>query len=700
MPLSDKVRVGRAFRRAVRIDADMGDPESLRGFICPPSSASALRSMARHISETGQAAFTWTGPYGAGKSSLAVALASAVSGDSGDRKRAAAALGEETVEAIRRAMPPKSKGWRVLPIVGSRISPARAVGDGIAKSRWMRASQNSEWSDEDALDALDAISRRDPSKRGGLLVIIDEMGKFLEVAAYEGADIHFFQQLAEMASRSGGRLAVVGVLHQSFEEYSNRLSREIRDEWAKIQGRFIDLSIDASPDETLALLSRAIESDAPSRDIARLAEDVSDLTGGRADSDTLAACWPLHPITACLLGPISRRSFGQNQRSLFGFLNSAEPKGFGDFLRDAEDGDIYTPSRLWEYLRVNLDQSITASPDGHRWTLAVDCMERCRVKGGNDSHISLLQSLALLDMFESRSGVAASERALHLSLGDDFDKNEIESALSDLQEWSMVMRRRFSGSYGLYEGSDFDIEAALDRERENLVSGPIDLAGFGNLKPVFAKRHHHDFGALRWYDLMAVSMSNAEAAIEDFLSGTKLSPGAAGAFILSIPEGVGTDRVSRETAFEALKRASSEPAGIDIALGIPERPSRLLVSLVREREALRLVLANSPELRGDRVARDEIHSRIADAEERIESELESALDSAVWGFGDGETRRRLRLSELSSAASDTADKRFSESPRVFSELLNRITPSSSAASGRNALMRRMVSHMKGKFDWE
>ena len=692
MPLADKVGVGRAFLRAVRVDADIGDPESLRGFICPPSSASALRYMARHISDTGQAAFTWTGPYGAGKSSLAVALASALSGDAEDRKSADAALGKETADAIRRAMPPKSKGWRVLPIVGSRIYPARAVGGGIAKARWKRVAQNAEWSEEDALDALDAISRRDPGKRGGLLVIIDEMGKFLEAAAYEGADLHFFQQLAELASRSGGRLAVVGILHQSFEEYSNRLSREMRDEWAKIQGRFIDMSIDASPDETLALLSRAIEFDAPSRDIARLAKDVSDLTGGRANSDTLAECWPLHPITASLLGPISRRSFGQNQRSLFGFLNSSEPEGFRDFLRDAEEVDLYSPSRLWEYLRANLEQSIMASPDGHRWTLAVGCMERCRDKGGDDPHIRLLQSLTLLDMFENRSGVAASEHALRLSLSDDFDKSEIDSALSDLQNWSIIMRRRFSGSYGLYEGSDFDIEAALDRERANLVSVPIDLTGFGDLKPVFAKRHYHEFGALRWYDLMAVSILNAESAIGDCLSGTKLRRGAAGAFVLSIPEGGGLDQVAQESAFESLKRASSKPAGLDIALGIPARSSRALVSLIRERQALTLVLENSPELLGDRVARDEIRSRITAAEERIELELDSALDSAVWHFDYGETRRRLRLSELSSAASDVADKRFSESPRVFSELLNRIAPSSSAASGRNALMRRMVSH--------
>ena len=87
------------------------------------------------------------------------------------------------------------------------------------------------------------------------------MGKFLEGAAYDGTDIYFFQQLAEIASRSSNRLIVVGILHQAFEEYAYRLSREMRDEWAKIQGRFVDLAISVDPDEQLELLGRAIEVD-------------------------------------------------------------------------------------------------------------------------------------------------------------------------------------------------------------------------------------------------------------------------------------------------------------------------------------------------------------------------------------------------------------------------------------------------------
>ena len=67
-----RTRVARRYQRAIRIDTDLGNPAALEGFICPRSSAEVLETMARHVAENGQGAFTWTGPYGGGKSSLAV----------------------------------------------------------------------------------------------------------------------------------------------------------------------------------------------------------------------------------------------------------------------------------------------------------------------------------------------------------------------------------------------------------------------------------------------------------------------------------------------------------------------------------------------------------------------------------------------------------------------------------------------------
>ena len=260
MALADRVHVARRYQRAIRIDTDLGNPAALEGFICPRSSADVLESMARHVAASGQGAFTWTGPYGSGKSSLVVALSAAFNGDKALRRRAASILGQSASTLLAEALPPRTRGWHILPVVGRRDRPAQVIGEAIEAAGLLTGRGPRYWTEKPVLDTLEEIAARNPRAGGGLVVFIDEMGKFLEAAAHDGSDIHLFQQLAELASRSGRRLIVVGILHQAFEEYAHRLSREMRDEWSKIQGRFVDLVVNTAGDEQIDLLGRAIES--------------------------------------------------------------------------------------------------------------------------------------------------------------------------------------------------------------------------------------------------------------------------------------------------------------------------------------------------------------------------------------------------------------------------------------------------------
>ena len=105
MPMADRVSVSRRFQRAVRIDTDLSDRSALEGFVCPPSFGVLLENMGRHISESGQGAFTWTGPYGSGKSSLAVALSALLNSDTETREQAASLIGYGIAASIWEAPP-------------------------------------------------------------------------------------------------------------------------------------------------------------------------------------------------------------------------------------------------------------------------------------------------------------------------------------------------------------------------------------------------------------------------------------------------------------------------------------------------------------------------------------------------------------------------------------------------------------------
>ena len=688
MPLNERVNIARRFLKSIRIDSDLGDIAALEGFICPQSSADILSTMARHVSETRQGAFTWTGPYGSGKSSLVVALSALLNGNANLQKEAGKVFGHKLTKEIQSALPTGKKGWRILPVVARRATPVTVIGEAVKQARLVSRQPRGGWTESNLISVLTKTAVEKPRTYGGLLLFIDEMGKFLEAATQDGSDIYILQQLAEVASRSNGRFLVVGVLHQAFEEYAHRLSHELRDEWAKIQGRFIDLIVNTAGEEQIELISRAIESDHNPKVTGPLASGVATFARRDRPKDAkrlggmLEACWPLHPLVACLLGPISRRRFGQNQRSIFGFLNSSEPHGFQDFLNQVDGSQLYSPDQLWDYLRANLEPSILASPDGHRWALAAEALERCEAIGGDELHIKLLKTIAVIDLFKERSGLVANSNLLHICF-PKVSKKVLGKALSQLDGWSFTIFKKFLDARSIFAGSDFDIEQAIRFALDEIHEIDFDELKFiAGLQPILAKRHYHETGALRWFEMNVIPISG----IVDYAAQLQSKNGTIGQFLLAIPT-EGEDEEIAETICRQAARYSDGLKG-DIVVGISKQ-SWAVMPLARELFALERVRNDHPELAGDPVARKEVDARLSVLQTMLETELNKAFDHAMW-FRKNHKKRNLRQADLNIIASELADKRFSQSPCLHNELINRQKPSSNAITAQNKLLHRMI----------
>lgn len=687
MFLKDRVRIARRFMRSVRIDTDLSDDSALEGFVCPKSSVDVLMTMARHVSETGQGAFTWTGPYGSGKSSLVVVLSALLNGSATLREQARKVFGQSLSDTVAKALPAGTNGWRVVPVVGRRDSPVSVIGEAVLRERIVSRRPRGGWTEKNLLKTLTNAAEYKPGMYGGIVLFVDEMGKFLEAAVRNGSDIYIFQQLAEMASRSNGRLLIVGVLHQAFEAYAYRLSHEIRDEWTKVQGRFIDLIVNAAGEEQIDLVSRAIESDYRPENLNKLCTGVAEVVyrNNTHDAKRLASilkgCWPLHPVVACLLGPISRRRFGQNQRSIFGFLNSSEPDGFQDFLKRAREGELYSPDRLWDYLRVNLEPSILASPDGHRWALAAEALERCESLGGNELHVKLLKTIAVMDLFKERSGLVANSELLKKTCFPEISDEEFQGALSQLDKWSFTIFKKFLEAHTIFAGSDFDIDQATRSALEE--TGEVDFKALkllADIQPIVSKRHYHKTGAFRWFEVNIVPANTLVDAVKRF----QPENSAIGQFLIAIP----TAGESEEETKELCSEAASYNGPWDSMVGM-SKASWAIIPLARELLALELVSDEHPELAGDPVARREVSARLADVQSLLEIAFHKTADNALW-FGKDHTAKHFRQADLNNIASKLADCRFNQSPCLHNELLNRQKPSGSAIAARNILLRKMV----------
>jgi hypothetical protein len=684
--LSDQIRVARRFTRSIRVDDDFANAEVLDGYVCSQSAVEVLLSMARHKAETSHGAFTWTGPYGSGKSSLAIALATLAAGEHRSSARLLSTVSAEAREELRSSFRQSSTPWRVAPVVGSRTDPSVEIERAIAQA--VGTSINLQRRSGEALAKWAVRVALDP-EASGLILFLDEMGKFLEHAARSGGDVHVFQELAEAASRAQGRLLIVGILHQAFDEYAQRLAREARDEWQKIQGRYLDIAVNLAAEEQLDLIGRAIEGKKPkpTEAVATIAAALQSQRVGPISpvEARLSACWPLHPVAAALLGPITRRRFGQNQRSLFGFLASAEPFGFQAFLNETPigAGAIYPGARLWDYLHFNLESAILASPDGHRWATAADAIHRAEGKDASADHIALLKVIALIDLFKDRSGLTASIDVLATTLTQG---QSVVSLLEDLKKWSVVVYRSHAGAYGIYAGSDFDIDASVEDVRRAGVTVDFKrLARQASLQPILAKRHYEETGALRWFEVELVPLHQVEDRIRDYTP----APGAAGLFLLAVSAQAESQKQAAKILDAALEQSSSR-----LVVCGWTRDSLTIREMAADLAALEQVRASRPELEGDAVARREIDARLARLSIDLEDRLGDAINSVDWRLPNT-ARNAIDVkvagpAGLSILASRLADWRYPLAPRLPNELVNRTKPSSSAQGAVRALLHGMV----------
>lgn len=683
MSLANQVHIERRFQRAICIGTDIGDANALDGFICPPSSAETLRTMAKQFHETNQSAFTWTGPYGSGKSSLVVALSALLNGNHLARRKAENIFGKDLSAILTHAFPPSKNGWKILPVVGDRRDPIQMLGEALGRFDTAYKQKENSWTASNLVESLLELASNS-NGYGGLIIFIDEMGKFLEGAAIGGSDIYIFQLLAEAASRSNGRLIVIGILHQSFEEYSRRLSRESREEWAKIQGRYADLSINTTSDEQLELISKAIKIDSIPTKAIQLGKQIANqiranLISSHYLSTLLGKCWPLHPVTAFLLGSISRRRFGQNQRSIFGFLNSGERFAFKDFLKSNDNSTFYTPYQLWNYLRANLEPAILSSPDGHRWALASNAIERCEALGGDKLHINVLKTIAIIDLFKEKTGLTASFNLLALCF-PEIHSSEVKDILKSLSDWSLIIFKKFLQSYAIFAGSDFNINDALRVAYKNLNSINIhDLRNVICIPPIIAKRHYHATGSFRWFEVCFESIES----IKNYKYCDKLQNEALGRFIFLIPINGESHEILENSCIDFSKKSDGSTF-----IGIPDQSDNI-IDFVNELSALQYVIMNNPELRGDEVARQEIYGRQEEIRVQLDLQIKSLLDKTLW-FCPNHQQKRARFYELSSLASDIADSIYSQSPILPNELVNRNKPSASAITAQRSLLHNMV----------
>ena len=699
--LADYIAVVGRFARSASLERDIARREPLNGYVVTARALDVVERIAA-TAANGAAGGAWslTGPYGSGKSSLALLLDAAF-GERSATRDTATELIEATSPAVadllvraHHARGTDERGFHRAVVTASReplhYTVLRALESAVIRAYGTIPSPRTFRAAKTLKTALADAESDDPRRVGPspadllevarclaedapLLLIIDEFGKNLEaIGDGSDADPYLLQQLAEAGQGAGLPIFALTLQHLSFEDYLVGIDGPRRREWAKVQGRFEDVAYIESAAQTRALIGTVFEIDDDLQPrIRRWAEThakemralgVADL----ATAATVEACYPLHPLAALVLPELCSR-YGQHERTLFSFLTGADSATAASFLSATSLPDRGVLPSLGLDAVYNYFVAGGAGVVGYsqRWS---EIATRLRdAHGLTENQTKLAKSIAILNLVSAGGAARASAQVLDIAL------NGAATALTSLQDAGIVTYRDFADEFRIWHGTDVDIRGLIKAAHAKVQRQPLVeiLAAIHKPEPVVAARHSAEHDILRVFARRYVDGTEPVAPLDPF------SPYDGEVLLTVAPD-----------AMPALAQAGENAKPVVTA--IPDDLS-LLDDAAREVAAVADVLDHDG-VKDDWVARREIGERLAQAEAALGHAIEATFNAEVcrWVLLGPEGPIKLPAGRGSAALSAAADQAYSATPTVGNEMLNRTVVTSQGAKARRMLLEAMI----------
>lgn len=142
-----------------------------------------------------------------------------------------------------------------------------------------------------------------------------------------------------------------------------------------------------------------------------------------------------------------------------------------------------------------------------------------------------MQTLKKRSVLKNGSGLAAETDVL-LDSVKNTTSEDIQKALSELQARSIIIFRKHLNAWGIYSGSDFDVETAVLKAYSEVESANLSrVSELSDLYPVIAKRLYRDTGTMRWFSRAIVFSGDLDKHIQEF----RPQNGCSGEFLLVLP---------------------------------------------------------------------------------------------------------------------------------------------------------------------
>ncbi|MFG6115729.1 hypothetical protein ACGTN9_11100 [Halobacillus sp. MO56] len=299
----------------------------------------------------------------------------------------------------------------------------------------------------------------------GLIVVYDEFGRFLQSLNTDSINetMQDLQDIAELSNDHNGNLHNVFIAHKNLRQYFAHLSREFQQEFQRIEKRYGVYYIDNDRSTFLRLGQQVIQQykvSPPANTTKEIKEDVrkyplfKELNNTEIERLVVKGFYPMHPVATFLLPELSK-VFGQNERTLFTFLESDVSGGLRNHIKS--NSNIYLPYQLFDYFFQDIDKLATQEDSSSEYlTLYNRVRNKTTLSSKEDN---LLKLLSILKITGSYSKVKVSTEFLSFAFSED-----VQTELRSLGDKKVIRFNYVQGYWEIYDGSSINLEQAIDEK--------------------------------------------------------------------------------------------------------------------------------------------------------------------------------------------------------------------------------------------
>jgi hypothetical protein len=540
-----------------------------------------------------------------------------------------------------------------------------------------------EGSSKEIIEELEKRRIASSKKNKGLVLIIDEFGKFLEFIGKnkQNNDLYLLQLISEWANDDSKNVFFIISLHQSFISYSTSLDLAEKLEWEKIKGRFIELLFNEPVEQLLFFASKKLEKiELPKKNVDsfnllnKAIKNSSLISFNEINTPELAkSLYPLDWLSANILVNSLQR-YGQNERSLFTFLNDNTKFSINLF-----SGKFYSISNVFDYLVNTLGSEIYSFSNPHRaqWQTCFRALERAELIKNVDYKLvsEIIKTICLTTIFTKAGGLFDKKFiSKYIHYTSSFEEDTIEKTINKLDKSGIIRFYKHSNKINFLEGTDIDIEqelADVSKEINHDFSVNDAISDLVDFPVILVKKNSFEKGTPRFFEFKILNdlknITTAEGVVDGYIN-----------------------LIFDSNLKEKDIKSASNKSGSNLFV-VYKNSKEIHEGIFTINKLTYLIEKHKEDINAKNILFKELEFYKQKLEEFVLNNLFISNDQNVW-FYNGKVENIKSKKALNETLSKICDLEYNKTPHYKNELVNKEFLSSQISSARKSLIRHLLGN--------